>query len=259
MKTVVITGVSSGIGLDLAKLLIEKGYQVIGLSRREVTLEGLKHLKCDISSLESVQNVVNLIKEEYYSIDYLINNAGMGIAGPLKDSSYEDIDNLFNTNLIGTIRVTKELLPLIISSKGRIICIGSVAGDLTIPYQGFYSMSKSALDKFSEALSMELKIYKVKVTTILPGDTKTGFTEARITKVEDDKEGRIASKSIRKMEKDEQKGVSPRKVSKTIYRVMKRRCPPIRVTVGFGYKLLVFLQRLLPRKLVLFIISKLYV
>ncbi|MCH5171433.1 MAG: SDR family NAD(P)-dependent oxidoreductase [Erysipelotrichales bacterium] len=256
MPVVVITGVSSGIGKDLAELLISKGYKVYGLARRETKLDGLNFLKCDVTDLNNIKNVKQIIEEKECKIDVLINNAGMGIAGSILDSNYEDIDKIFQTNVMGVIAVTKEFLS-IIKDEGKIINIGSVAGDLTIPYQGFYSMSKSAVDKFSECLSIELKPRRIKVTTILPGDTKTGFTESRKTVIKEDKEG-TAAKSIKKMEKDEQNGVSPRKVSKVILKVIKKKHPPIRVAVGFFYKLVIFLQRLLPRKLVLAIIKKMY-
>lgn len=254
MPVVVITGVSSGIGKDLALLLIDKGYTVYGLARRETQISGLNFIKCDVTLLKNIENAVEFIKEKESKIDILINNAGMGIAGSIADSNYGDIETIFATNVMGAIRVTKEFLPLI-NNGGKIINIGSVAGDLTIPYQGYYSMSKSALDKFSECLYLELKSRKIKVTTILPGDTKTDFTENRKTVIKKDK---TASKSIKKMEKDEQNGASPRKVSKVVLKVIKKKHPPIRVAVGFSYKFLVFLQRLLPRELVLKIINKVY-
>lgn len=102
---------------------------------------------------------------------------------------------------------------------------------------------------------MNFIIKKIKVTTILPGDTKTEFTSNRKTTIKDNE---IATKSIKKMEKDEQNGVSPRKVSKVIFKVMRAKNPPIRVAVGFSYKLFIFLQRILPRRLVIFILRKLY-
>ena len=256
MPVVVITGVSSGIGKDLAELLISKGFKVYGLARRETKLDGLNFLKCDVTDLNNIKNVKQIIEEKENKIDILVNNAGMGIAGSILDSNYEDINKIFQTNVMGVIAVTKEFLSLI-KDEGKIINVGSVAGDLTIPYQGFYSMSKSAVDKFSECLSIELKPRKIKVTTILPGDTKTGFTESRKTVIKEDSAG-TAAKSIKKMEKDEQNGVSPRKVSKVILKVIKKKHPPIRVAVGFFYKLVIFLQRLLPRKLVLAIIKKMY-
>ncbi len=256
MPVVVITGVSSGIGKDLAELLINSGFTVYGLARRETDINGLHYLKCDVTNLENIKIVRNIIAEKEKTIDVLINNAGMGIAGSILDSNYEDIEAIFKTNVMGVITVTKEFAPLL-SEGGKIINIGSVAGDLTIPYQGFYSMSKSAVDKFSECLSIELNAKKIKVTTILPGDTKTEFTKSRKTVIKDDQNGK-ALKSIKKMEKDEQNGASPRKVSRVILKIIKRKNPPVRVAVGFSYKLIIFLQRILPRKWVLGLIRRLY-
>lgn len=203
------------------------------------------------------QNAVKLILEKETRVDYLINNAGMGIAGSISDSNYEDILHCFNVNVLGTIRVTKEFLPILTNGRGRIINIGSVAGDLTIPYQGYYSMSKTMIDKFSECLDMELHNRRIHVTNILPGDTKTDFTINRKTTIKEDENQSIRN-SIKKMENDEQNGVSPRKVSKLIFSVMRKKHPPIRVAVGFKYKFFLFLQRILPRKVVIFILKKLY-
>lgn len=254
MLVAVITGASSGIGKDLSILLASNDYKVYGLSRRKIDINGVTSIECDVTNLEQIKKACSKIIASEKQIDFLINNAGMGIAGPIIDSNYNDIKNIFDTNVMGTIMVTKEFLPFI-KDGGKIINIGSVAGDLTIPYQGFYSMSKSAIDKFSECLRIELHNKKIKVTTILPGDTKTGFTANRKATIKDNA---VATKSIKKMEKDEQNGVSPRKVSKVIFKVMKAKNPPIRVAVGLSYKLFIFLQRILPRRLVIFILRKLY-
>lgn len=255
VKTVVITGTSSGIGYDLAKFLLQKGYQVIGLSRRETDLPGIISIRLDITSKESIENAKKEILKHTSQIDYLIQNAGMGIAGSIINATKEDIELQFNTNLFGPIYFAQALLNFM-HEDSRIIQIGSVAGDLTIPYQSFYSMSKAALEKFSEALAMELHERKIKVTTILPGDTKTGFTSSRKKNIL--KEEEKVNHSVSKMEKDEQKGVAPIKVTKVIYRVMKRKNPPIRIAVGAKYRFFLFLERILPRKAVLFFIRKIY-
>lgn len=256
-KVVVITGVSSGIGNDLARLLIEKGYKVYGLSRRTTDILGMESLKCDVQDINSIHECFLYIKEKEDKIDALVNNAGIGIAGSIVDSDYADIERIYATNVLGTIQMCKEFMPLL--KKGsRIVNVGSVAGDLTIPYQVYYSMSKSAIDKFSEGLAMELRDGGIRVSVILPGDTKTGFTNNRVTTIKEGKDADIARKSIAKMENDERHGDNPRKVSKTIYRVLKSRRAKVRVVVGFKYKTLVFCQRILPRALVLWIIKKLY-
>jgi len=256
-KVAVITGVSSGIGHDLAQFLIEKGYKVYGLSRKHTDILGMESLKCDVQDLNSIHKCFLHIKEKEEKIDALINNAGIGIAGSIIDSNYADIERIFATNVLGTIQMCKEFMPLL--KKGsRIVNIGSVAGDLTIPYQVYYSMSKSALDKFSEGLAMELRSSGIRVSIILPGDTRTSFTNNRVTTIKEGKEAEIARKSIAKMENDERHGDNPRKVSKTIYRVLKSQRAKVRVVVGFKYKIFVFCQRILPRSLVLWIIKKLY-
>ena len=219
MKTVLITGTSSGIGYDLAAFLVKKGYQVFGLSRRETKIEGVISIHLDITKQESIKQALEEVLQHTNHIDYLIQNAGMGIAGSIENAIKEDIELQFNTNLFGPIYFLQACLKYM--NKGsRIIHVGSMAGNLTIPYQSFYSMSKAALDKFSEALSMELYEKGIKVTTVLPGDTKTEFTKNRKKNIL--KEEEKVNHSVSKMEKDEQKGASPHQVSKVIYRVMKR-------------------------------------
>ena len=109
------------------------------------------------------------------------------------------------------------------------------------------------------ALSNELRSQKIKVCCVRPGDTKTGFTQNRLkTDVENEIYGDKITKSVKKMEKDEQNGKSPITVAKVVYKVLKRKNPPPNVTVGFGYKFLCLLAKLLPTRFVNFIVGKLY-
>ena len=129
-----------------------------------------------------------------------------------------------------------------------------------MPFQATYSATKAGVEIFSRALANEVKPFKIKVTAILPGDTKTGFTQNRIVEnTEENKDyQKIVENSIKKVEKDEQTGKSPDSVAKVVVKILKRKNPPLRKTVGFAYKLVVFLPRILPTKLVNFIVRKLY-
>jgi short-subunit dehydrogenase len=150
-------------------------------------------------------------------------------------------------------------IPYLRKTKGRIVNIGSVAGELTIPFQTFYSMTKASVAALSEGLNMELKPFGIKVITVMPGDTKTGFTNnRRKTEVTNELYNDRIQKSISRMEKDEQHGKNPISVSKLIYKVIRKRRPPIKTTVGVDYKFLVFLKRLLPTRFVNYILYKMY-
>lgn len=260
MKVVVITGASAGIGYDLSKYLNLKGYKVYGLSRSKFDVENVTHMKCDITDENNVTKVINEIINIEGKIDYLINNAGMGISGSIEGTSVEDVKKMFDVNFIGSFIVAKAVLPFMRNeSKGKIINIGSVASEFAIPFQGFYSSSKSALKVFSEALSNEVKPYGIDVCTILPGDVKTNFTSNRQKNPNElDLYKNRVDKSIGVMEKDEQNGMTTTYVSKKIYKVIKSRRTPLVKTIGNQYKFLIFIKRLLPTKLVNKIVGLLY-
>lgn len=259
-KVIVISGASSGIGLETARYLAKKGYTVYGLARRKP--QGslpFSMIQTDITDGSSIQNAVSLLLEKETHIDALINCAGMGISGPVQHTNLNEVQKMFDVNLFGTFALTKALIPALRESRGMIINISSVAGVLTVPFQTFYSMSKSALNSFSEGLRMEVKPLGIRVVSVLPGDTKTGFTEAREKVVTTDPAySKRLETSVRRMEKDEQNGKSPTTVAKACARLLKRKHPPVKVTVGFEYKLFVFLKKILPSRFVNWVLYWMY-
>jgi len=172
-----------------------------------------------------------------------------------------EIKKIFSVNLFGLMKITSELLPLLKETdRSKIINIGSVAGEITLPFQAVYTMTKSSLQRYTEGLRMELKPFKISACSILPGDTKTGFTENRLKASSRDSEvyqGRV-SRSVKKMERDEEIGVSPYEVVKAVNKLLKRKSLPVSVTIGFKYKIFVFLSKVLPRRLVLYMVYQLY-
>lgn len=256
-RVVVITGVSSGIGLELAKKFIGYGDKVFGLSRHEFALEGLNHIVCDVSFSDECKNAIEKVYEQEGRIDLLINNAGMGIAGSVENTTEADARKIFDVNFFGTFYMCKHALPYLRLSKGRIINISSVASKLSIPYQAFYSASKASIDAISAGIRAEAKSFGVKVTTILPGDTKTGFTAARV-KHDDGVYDERFKKSIERMEKDEQNGMTSEYVAKVIFKTANKKRPPIYKTVGVQYKIFVALAKVLPSRFVEWIVGKLY-
>ena len=259
-KVVVISGASSGIGLETARYLAKQGYTVYGLARHKPQgVLPFSFLMTDISNSASIQETVSSLLEKETHIDALINCAGMGISGAIQHTALEDVQKMFDVNLFGTFALTKALIPALRESKGMILNISSVAGVLTVPFQTFYSMSKSALNTFSEGLRMEVKPLGIRVVSVLPGDTKTGFTAAREHVASTDPAyTKRLEKSLSRMEKDEQNGKSPLSVAKACARLLKRKHPPVKVTVGFDYKLFVFLKKILPTRFVNWILFLMY-
>lgn len=264
-KIVLITGASSGIGRATYKMCVEKGWTVYGTSRKmkanEVKpVDGGSMIRLDVTDDESVKQAISLMMAREGGLDALVNNAGFGIAGAVEDTSIPEDMEQFNTNFFGVLRMTRAALPLLRQNKGHIVNVSSVAGVLAIPFQGMYSASKAALEIISETLRIELADEKIPVCLVLPGDTKTSFTENRqITCVSETSDNYQRMKtSVGKMEKDEQNGVDPRNVAKVICRMIEKKNPPVRRAVGFSYQFILFLKRLLPDRLVLWALKKLY-
>ncbi|MBU1144391.1 MAG: SDR family oxidoreductase [Firmicutes bacterium] len=259
---VVITGASSGIGFDTASYLHKLGYKVIGISRNYPKEKyDFEYILCDITNQEMIDKTIKEIEKSTDTIDVLINCAGMGISGAIEHTSLEEVNSIFQVNVVGVFLLTQAAIPLLRKSKrAKIINIGSVAGELSIPFQAFYSMTKASIGMFSECLRMELKPFCIDVTTVLPGDTKTGFTKNRIQPkvIQDELYKDRIKRSIEKMEKDEENGKPASSVTKVIYKLMKRKSMPVSVTVGFEYKLFVFLKRILPKRFVNWLLYQMY-
>lgn len=259
-KVVIITGASSGIGLATAEFLSAKGYTVYGLSRKTFLTNKYTHLLCDVTKEEEIKNIFRKVYEKEKRIDAVINNAGIGVSGAVEYSTNEELERIFSLNVNSVIKISQIAIPYLRESQGRIINISSVASEMTIPFQTYYSMTKACVNVLTEGLRMELKPFHIQVTAVLPGDTKTAFTSNRskpsVNRDELYKE-RIVN-SLKRMEKDEENGVHPIKVAKVIYKVLKKKKAPVKVTVGFKYKLLVFMKRFVSQRFLNYVLYKMY-
>ena len=258
-KVYVITGGSSGIGLAIAKLAFSQGHIVYTFSRTPAKDENIKHVFCDVSQRDVVKNAFDEVLKNEGRIDCVINNAGIGIGGPAELEPSEDIDKIIKINFAGAINVATICIPYLRATHGTLINVGSAGGEFSLPFQAFYSATKSGLQSFSVALKNELRPLGVKVACALPGDAKTSFTKNRL-KVDEKDEiyGERVQRSIEKMEKDEQNGMTAEKVAKDIFKLSKRKNPPATCTIGFSYKFLRFIKRLLPERLVVWILYRMY-
>ncbi len=258
MKVAIITGASAGIGLATAKLFIKNGYKVYNLSRKPA--EGIESIATDVSDKTNVFASVAQIAEKEKRIDVLINCAGFGISGAIEDTDDEAVKKLFAVNFFGTLYAIQAVLPVMrANGGGTIINMSSAGAPLSLPFQAFYSCTKSAVTSLTEALRVEVKPFNIKVTEILPGDVKTEFT-ARREKNKSNSEfyGERIDRSVGKMEKDEQNGMPAEIIAKIAYRLAQRNNPPVYVVGGGVYKLLVGLSRVLPKRLIVWTIGKLY-
>ena len=264
-KNVFLTGGSSGIGLATAELLAKNGYTVYSASRTPSTdirtfpgggsIQPVQLNVCDASTVDSAAESINA------DIGIVIHCAGIGIACAGEEYPQEAVTRLMQTNFDGVLLVNSRFLPRLRKRGGGLcVIIGSVAGVFPVPYQSHYSASKAALNSYASALRMELKEYGVNVSLVMPGDTATGFTSARTYDINKASPFHASClKAVKKMEKDEINGRKPDTVSRAILKICGRKSPPLHKVIGFEYKLLVFMKRLLPCRTVEFILRKMYI
>ena len=259
-KIAVLTGGTSGIGMQTALALKSAGYTVYELSRRAQGVEGLNHLVADVTDEAAVKKAVDEIVAREGKIDVLVNNAGFGISGAVEFTKTEDAKRLFDTNFFGMVNMNRAVVPVMREAgQGRIVNISSVAGQIPIPFQTYYSAAKAATNSYTMALANELRPYGVTVCAVQPGDIKTGFTKAREKTVDgDDVYGGRIGRSVSRMEHDEQTGMDPAVAGKFIANVaMKKKVSPI-YTIGASYSFLTFLTRLMSWKAMNKIIGAIY-
>ena len=259
-KVVIITGGTSGIGLATAAQLRAMGCRVYEFSRRAAP-EDARHACVDVTDEIAVKRAVADVAAREGRVDILINNAGFGISGAMEFTDSAEAHRLMETNLFGMDNMIRAVLPYMRAAKrGRIVNISSVAGVFAIPFQAWYSISKAAVRSLTMALANEVAPFGIQVTSVMPGDIKTGFTAARRkSTVGDDVYGGRITRSVARMEKDEMNGMSPEAAARTIVRVatQKRRVKPY-YAIGFTYKCLVFLDNLLPCRPVRWLLYQMY-
>lgn len=260
MKTVVVTGGSSGIGKAICEVFADKGFSVYELSRSGKDNGKIIHVDCDVTNEESIDNAFSEIIKSAGKIDVLVNNAGFGISGAAEFTSLEKAKKQFDVNFFGTVACTNKAVKYMREAGGgRIINISSLAAELSIPFQAFYSASKSAVNSLTLAMANELKPFGITVCALMPGDVKTGFTAAREKDTSADTVYRgILKKSVATMEHDEQNGMSPERIADAVYKLSESKSPKPLSTVGAQYKLFAVLAKLLPIRAVNSIIGMIY-
>lgn len=259
MKTLLLTGGSSGIGLTTVQLFAKKGWRVFELSRSGVSMDGITHIPCDVTDEQSVRDAVSLVMSLTDSLDVVISNAGFGISGPIEFTSMEDAQKQFDVNFFGAVRLVKAVLPILREQGyGRIIFTSSVAADLSIPYQSFYSASKSALNAIALALANEVRSFGIRVSVLMPGDVATGFTDAREKNIQGADVYQSMQSAVAAMEKDERSGMTPARMAHDLYQIATKKSPKPIYVGGMTYGVFCLLNRLLPKRLVNWIVGRLY-
>jgi NAD(P)-dependent dehydrogenase (short-subunit alcohol dehydrogenase family) len=269
-EVALVTGGSSGIGAAIAEGLLERGFRVYATSRRgdgsvRTGAAGgfLKMIAMDVDDDASVARAVASVLAEEGRIGVLVCNAGFGIAGAVEDTSIDEAKAQMETNFFGTFRAVRAVLPSMRrEGRGLVVAVGSVAGYISLPFQALYSSSKAASDALLQAVASEMGPYGVRCVMVQPGDTNTGFTDARIVcrsaaSPESPYQARFLA-SVSRMEKDERGGALPAKVAAPVLRQVFRRNPAPKVTPGLMYKLIGFGFRFVPFRTARYLVGLLY-
>lgn len=259
-KTAAVTGASGGIGLACARALLAAGYEVYALNRTQGPLDGAAFIRTDVADPDSVRRAFAQIEQRAGRLDLLVVNAGFGISGAAEYTAMETAQAQFSVNFFGAAECCRAALPLLRKTRGRIINISSVAAVYAIPFQAMYSASKAALNAYTCALALETAHFGVSVCAVLPGDVKTGFTQARQRDTQGSEVyGGTIEASVARMERDERQGMAPERIAAKVVKIAKKRRVAPFYSVGAQYKLLLFLGRLLPHGAVNWVIGKMYV
>ncbi len=248
-KTIIITGTSSGIGFALAEYFGKKGNKVYGLSRKSVSSDFFISIPTDITEKDQIDNAISEILKTEIKIDVLINNAGMGMVGAVEDSTKEDITKLFNLNLIGSVQMMTAVLPKMREQKsGKIINISSIGSEMGLPFRGFYSASKSALDKVTEAMRYEVYPWNIQVCSLHLGDIKTNIAENRVKSKVSEAYQKVFDKVYALMNSHVDKGTDAREVAVYIDKLLRKSNWKAHYYFGeFGQKIGVPLKWILPQ------------
>ena len=263
MKTVLITGCSSGIGLSTAKLLKYKGWNIFATARNEKDLFmlselGFNTIYLDITDTNSVKNCAKeVIHRSNGTLCALVNNAGIGVPGAIEDLNRNSMITQFEVNLFGLLELTNLLIPhLIRKSHARIINVSSVVGRIAVPFMGIYSASKFALEAATDAQRIELANTPIRVSLIQPGPIYSNFSKSCLKTVES-----LSSNSQSRYKKQYNKYYSDRKsnnlaedrfrlqpeaVSKKILHALESKNPKVRYKVTIPAYIIEFLVRFSP-------------
>ena len=245
---ILITGASGGLGLALKERFEADGHTVINLSR---SAEGEHAYKCDVAKKEEIQTAVNDIKEKYGQIDILINNAGIALAGVTELLPDEEVKKIFDVNVLGVLSTTQCVLPLM-KQGGKIINISSPCGDFALPFRSLYCVTKSAVSMLSYCLRLELENAKIQVSAVCPGNIFTNLSKNRIKLMEtNERYGDAIEKATEKINKEANKRMTLEYASKKIYKIIGKKKLKPQYIVGNKYKMLYFINRFVPKSLML--------
>ena len=254
MKTVLVTGASSGIGEATARKLVEDGYTVYVAARRLEKMHALVErgavaAQMDVTREEDVQRVVKRVEAEQGGIDILVNNAGFALWGAVEDIPLEDARYQFEVNLFGLARLTQLALPYMREKgAGTVVNISSMGGKIWFPFGAWYHATKHALEGWSDCLRHEVAPFGIDVVVVEPGGVRTEFGDVSFGPLKERSAGGPYGERILKMMngiegRSRPMGSPPSVIADTISRALKARRPRTRYVTGQGAGTFLFLRR----------------
>jgi NAD(P)-dependent dehydrogenase (short-subunit alcohol dehydrogenase family) len=241
-KTTLVTGVSSGIGREIAQLLAERGARVFGTVRNPQTgnpIRGVEIIRMEVTDDSSVNAAVQSIVQRTGPIQILVNNAGYSFMGALEETSVDEARQQFETNLFGVLRVTNAILPgMREQGFGRIVNISSVLGFLPAPYMGVYVASKHAVEGYTETLDHEIRRFGVRALLVEPAYTKTKIKgNSKFAKVALEVYADERKRLTDAVQQSIEHGEDPRMVAEAVWSALTAKSPRLRYPVGKGVTL----------------------
>ena len=258
-KTAVVVGGSSGIGYETCIRLLNRGWNVVNISRTPCKSAKVTNIEADVADPKAFDAAIKKCAGKN-GIGALVYSAGFSMAAPIEYAKEEDYKYLFEVNFFGALRAIQAVLPHMKGKGGRIILVGSLGGDLPISFDSFYSASKAALEMLCRAAYSELKPYNVKVTGVLPGGTATGFTFKRkvYTGEESGNYSSSVNRAVAALANMEQSGMSPASVAETIYNLLIMDKPPVIKICGAKNTVFRLFSRIMPEKVTLNLNERMY-
>ncbi|MFH0733344.1 MAG: oxidoreductase [bacterium] len=258
-KVALVTGASSGIGKDTARLLQQNGYIVYGTARRIDKMEdlkstGIKILKMDVTDDTAMVNGVQQIITDEGRLDVLVNNAGYGSYGALEDVPISEAKYQFDVNVFGLARLSQLVIPHMRKQKsGKIINISSIGGKISEPHGAWYHSTKFAVEGLSDCLRQELKQFGLDVVVIEPGVILTEWNSIardNLQKVSGNTVYKnLVQKHIKMFEKVDKTASKPIVIAKAIVKAALALKPETRYVAGKGAGTILFLRKILSDKL----------
>ncbi|MBD8598402.1 SDR family oxidoreductase [Pseudomonas sp. CFBP 8772] len=266
MSVVLITGCSSGIGRAMANTFKAAGHDVWTTARKPadvqaLTLAGFRAVALDVNDSAAIDRLVSELDQHGKGLDVLINNAGYGGIGPLLDGCVDAMRRQFETNVFSVVGVTRALFPMLRRNKGLVVNIGSVSGVLVTPFAGAYCASKAAVHAMTEALRMELAPFGIRVMEVQPGAIDTHFAQNASHEAEQvihqDSPWWPWREGIRARANASQGNPTPAAdFARDVLDAVQRSHPPRLLRSGNGSRALPLMERLLPKALLEWILSK---